>query len=87
MGSGDELMGLKRTQIPASDLVIVKRAEAPRDFRIGDVVRLNSGGPSMMIVDIAGDVTVAWRGVDGKPVEALFHPVTLSYAFDLSGTR
>lgn len=30
-------------------------------FRIGDLVRLNSGGPIMMVVDIDGSkVTTAW---------------------------
>lgn len=38
---------------------------------IGSVVRLNSGGPRMLVVDIEGDdVTVAWRAT-GKTHESV----------------
>lgn len=35
------------------------------EFRVGDIVQLNSGGPSMLVVDIfPWTVTAAWN--DGK---------------------
>ena len=42
-------------------------------FRIGDMVRLNSGGPRMMIVDVnRNSVTAAWRDEDGHALEHSF---------------
>ena len=35
-------------------------------FRIGEIVRLNSGGPKMLVVDTTLErITAAWRGADG----------------------
>lgn len=48
-------------------------------FRIGDLVRLNSGGPRMMIVDVhANSVTAAWRDKDGHALERAF-PISCVY--------
>ena len=43
-------------------------------LRIGDVVRLNSGGPLSLIVDLPGGktVTASWRDNSGLAVEADF---------------
>ncbi len=36
------------------------------DFRVGDLVRLNSGGPIMLVVDVEGrQITTSWKSVDG----------------------
>ena len=54
-----------------SRLIRLKRAEdfrGPEEpgFQIGNYVRLNSGGPVMMVVDVMHeDVVVAWRTEDG----------------------
>lgn len=64
---------MKKRPIKASDLRRIGKAEDYRDgreppLRIGDVVTLNSGGPTCLLVDIDGDaVTIAWR--DGPHVE------------------
>lgn len=40
-------------------------------LRLGDVVRLNSGGPPCLVVDLdgRGNVVVAWRAPDGEMQE------------------
>ncbi|WP_417515808.1 hypothetical protein [Minwuia sp.] len=58
---------MKRAQLSVESLKVVARAERFRhpsenDLGLGAVVKLNSGGPNMMVVDLEGDdVTVAWR--------------------------
>lgn len=43
------------------------------ELGLGAVVRLNSGGPHMMVVDVTGDkVTTAWRNSDEKIKESVF---------------
>ena len=70
-------MAFRRKSFRSKDLEIVRSSE---DFRranekpigVGDVMRLNSGGPAMLVVDLdAGSVTVAWRNAS-KIEEASF---------------
>lgn len=79
---------MKRKSIPVRDLRLVATAESFRGPRepslgIGDVVRLNSGGPESVVVDLEGrSVTVAWRGQAGEVAESVlpepcFHRVKL----------
>ena len=73
---------------PASQLEIVARAEDIPGIRerlhIGDRVRLNGGGPLLLVVDLAdNNVTAAWR--DGSVVtEATFNRRCLSYVAPFS---
>jgi uncharacterized protein YodC (DUF2158 family) len=67
---------IERKRFSVKDLIIVNNAEDFRDsreppLRIGDVVRLNSGSPRWLIVDMdaAGNVTVAWRDEEGEVQE------------------
>lgn len=61
-------MSLWRREIKASDIELVQTAETFRDsrepaMRIGDFVKLNSGGPVMMVVDRPDErvALVAWK--------------------------
>jgi uncharacterized protein YodC (DUF2158 family) len=73
-------MKLHNAAFGARELIVVKHGSGPRDLRIGDRVRLNSGGPVMTVVDLGENVVAAWR--DGQAVtEASFAPACLSYAF------
>jgi uncharacterized protein YodC (DUF2158 family) len=71
-------MSLNRRSIKASDLIRVASAESFMDSRepplgLGNFVRLNSGGPIMMVVDReAAFVVVAWKDVDGRTHERRF---------------
>lgn len=48
-------------------------------FGIGDVVRLKSGGPDLLVVDFGpGYVVVAWRTGQGVAKEHKFPVTTLS---------
>lgn len=51
-----------------------------KKFRIGDIVRLKSGGPDMAVNDISPDGTIYCTWFSGKKNEkSRFHPdVTLS---------
>lgn len=66
----------KRRAFPVDRLEIVAPASVFRfehepPVGVGSVVRLNSGGPRMLVVDIDGDsLTTAWRGSDGGITEA-----------------
>lgn len=73
-------MRLFAASYSTEDLDLVKKADKPRDFRIGDVVKLNSGGPSMMVVEVApdGSISTSWHA--GKD-EADFPAACLSYCF------
>jgi hypothetical protein len=59
------------------DLIRIAQASDFRDerdppLRIGDVVRLNSGGPACLVVDLAGfEIVVSWRDV-GATREQIF---------------
>lgn len=67
----------RRKFVPASQLERVESApqHTPR-WRQGDRVRLASGGPVMLVADLAGDdVTCAWEGG-----EAVFPAVCLRAA-------
>lgn len=61
-------MPVHKSQFPSSDLPFIAKAsefEDPRELplRIGDRVKLNSGGPSSLIVDVTElSVTTAWPG-------------------------
>lgn len=53
-------------------------------FKFGDWVRLNSGGPDMLIVDIDGSLlTVAWADAEGLVHERTFERVCVHDARDL----
>jgi uncharacterized protein YodC (DUF2158 family) len=68
------------------NLILVASAESFRDqreppFRVGDVVRLNSGGPRVVIVDFdENTVTVSWRGENGSTFECTFPSVCVHRA-------
>lgn len=71
-------MNLNKKLFNKDDLELVKRLEDIQDPRqppvtIGNVVMLNSGGPKMMVVDIASNdiVTGAWVN-EGKVEEMEF---------------
>jgi uncharacterized protein YodC (DUF2158 family) len=34
-------------------------------LQIGNLVRLNSGGPILLVVDVSNQITVAWRDQSG----------------------
>jgi uncharacterized protein YodC (DUF2158 family) len=71
-------MSLSRRRFNASDLALVASAEGFADtreppLRLGNLVRLNSGGPTMVVVDIQGLAAIcAWRARDGKTHEHSF---------------
>jgi uncharacterized protein YodC (DUF2158 family) len=68
-------MSLKRRAIKTSDIEMVCTAESFRSpyeppLRLGNVVRLNSGGPPMLVVDVeCNAVIVAWRDGAGATFE------------------
>lgn len=50
----------------------------PKPFKVGDVVRLNSGSPDLTVVNINEDyVTCTWTE-DSQPVTHAFPPATLT---------
>tara|TARA_R100001143_G_scaffold47167_1_gene42343 strand:- start:1683 stop:1946 length:264 start_codon:yes stop_codon:yes gene_type:complete len=58
-------MRVKRASFCPSDLEIVQphSVDVALSAKIGDYVRLNSGGPQMMVVDDLGSrLVAAWRG-------------------------
>ena len=66
----------KRIQcFPTDSIIVIAEGDSFRDARepphwIGNIVRLNSGGPPCLIVDIDGDnVTIAWHRLDGSSEE------------------
>lgn len=66
------MMGKRREgKFDLRKLQLVARAENFQDerepsFKIGDLVRMNSGGPIMLVVDFEDDqVEVAWKRKDG----------------------
>ena len=86
-------MSLWQRRINASDLVRVHSVEFFADCRepplsLGNFVRLNSGGPIMMVVDRDEPfVVVAWRDREGRTHEHCFPapcvhrvPIASSYA-------
>lgn len=64
-----------------NELARVASAESFQDerepmLRIGDIVRLNSGGPVLLIVDVGdGEVTAASGDVEVVAAVACFHRV------------
>lgn len=67
-----------RRRFVSRRLVVVAPAEAfrragEREPGFGDTVRLNSGGPVMLVVDAepGGALTLAWEGDGGAVQEAL----------------
>jgi uncharacterized protein YodC (DUF2158 family) len=72
-------MSLWRRRIKASDAVLIRSADSFADQRepplwLGNYVRLNSGGPVMMVVDHDDDcavVVVSWRDGGGSVCERL----------------
>ena len=70
-------MGRFRREVNLDDLMLVRRAVRPLPFRIGDRVRLNSGSPAGLVVDLGeGCVDVEWP--DG--IRAIFPRACLSDA-------
>lgn len=71
-------MRLHRAVFSASELKLIASAESFHDVRepplsTGNFVRLNGGGPNLMVVDVDGaTTTVAWRDADGRTREAEF---------------
>jgi uncharacterized protein YodC (DUF2158 family) len=71
-------MSLRQRGINASDLELVGAAESfndPREpaLRMGCLVKLNSGGPAMMVVDLEGPAAVvAWVDHSGVVCERRF---------------
>jgi uncharacterized protein YodC (DUF2158 family) len=71
-------MRLWRSRIKASDIQLIRAAESfsdPREpaFQLGDFVKLNSGGPTMIVVDKEGAIAVlAWRDRSGGICERRF---------------
>jgi len=58
--------------IRAKDVRLIRRAEQRSEpLRIGDHVRLNSGGPLSTVVDVdgVGRVVAAWRDRNGRANE------------------
>jgi uncharacterized protein YodC (DUF2158 family) len=59
---------------PASALIVLAKAEffqTGPPVEVGDLVRLNSGGPACLVVDADGDatVTISWRDSGGDVFE------------------
>ena len=72
---------MRRGSFSPDQLALVKRGGAARHFELGDVVRLRSGGPNMLVVDADGEnVSAAW----GRHNEDAFKAVTLEFAFALA---
>lgn len=71
-------MSLLGRRINTSDVELVQPAESfndPREpaLRLGNFVELNSGGPTMMVVDREGAAAVfTWRDRLGKVCECRF---------------
>jgi hypothetical protein len=71
-------MNLRGKGVNASDLVSLATAESFADGRepslsLGNFVKLNSGGPTMVVVDIMGHAAMfAWRDHSGKVFERSF---------------
>jgi uncharacterized protein YodC (DUF2158 family) len=40
-------------------------------LRIGDVVRLNSGGPACLVVDVGERIVLSWHDAEGATQEAV----------------
>jgi uncharacterized protein YodC (DUF2158 family) len=73
----------KNRTFPAAAIALVARGvDIPgtrEQLHIGDCVRMNSGGPLMLVVAMEGEsVTVAWSAA-GKSVEATFHRLCLAF--------
>lgn len=71
-------MARRERQIPANRLTIIARAEDYADSReppvgVGSIVRLNSGSPSCLVVDVGddGSLVIGYRQQqdDGRIVE------------------
>jgi uncharacterized protein YodC (DUF2158 family) len=59
-------MKLKKRNFAAEELVVIAQSEEFQDIRepplrLGDRVRLNSGGPESLVVDVGEQVTIAWQ--------------------------
>jgi uncharacterized protein YodC (DUF2158 family) len=71
-------MNLSQRRINARYLALIRPSESFADareppLRLGNLVRLNSGGPTMVVVDIEGPTAIcAWRDRDGKTHEHSF---------------
>jgi len=46
------MMRRKEKQINADKLLVLRKAKPPLPFRVGDRVRLNSGGPVGLVVEL-----------------------------------
>jgi len=71
-------MAVRRQQYLIDQLHLVARGSTFQDsreppLRVGDWVRLNSGGPACLVVDFNGDeFAVSWRDRKGAGYDALF---------------
>jgi len=69
---------MRSQRFSLDSIIIVAQGESFRDereppHRIGDIVRLNSGGPPSLILDLEDDrVTIGWRSETGSIEEATF---------------
>jgi uncharacterized protein YodC (DUF2158 family) len=80
---------LRRKSVALNRLELVARSEEFQDDRepplsIGNVVRLNSGGPRTLVVDLPDEksLTISWRDPEGSVQEAslprdCFHRIDL----------
>lgn len=71
-------MNFRHGSFSPDQLALVKRGRPARQIELGDVVRLRSGGPNMLVVDIQGDdIMAAWS----RDEEETFKAWTLEFAF------
>lgn len=83
-------MPISEKGIPAQRVVLVARAEDYADtreppLRLGDIVRLNSGGPACLVVDLAAShqITVSYRVQNGRIAELTVPAACINRVRDL----
>lgn len=65
-------MDMQHKEFSSDELILVRGFKSVQKFKIGDQVCLNSGGPTMLIVDNVGpNVLVSWREGSKVHEEAL----------------
>ena len=74
---------INRVSICPDHITLVARSESFHDAReqnlcVGSLVRLNSGSPRMMVVDLDGEgsVTVAWEQGEASFPAACLHRIS-----------
>ncbi len=68
---------IRRRRVAPNNITLVSSGENFQDarqpsLRLGDLVQLNSGSPTMIVVDIDDEITTAWRNERGHAVEGSF---------------